>query len=101
MGRTSNVLSFLGHAYALSGRQNETLKIIDELDERSKHEYVSPYDVAIIYVGLGDNDKAIEKLNKAYDDRAGWMIMLNVEPVFDPIRSDPRFVALVRRMKFN
>ena len=65
----------------------------------SKQTYVSPYDVAILYVGLGDNDRAFEQLNKAYEDRAGWLIHLNVEPIFDPIRSDPRFGALVRRMK--
>jgi hypothetical protein len=77
-----------GHAYAKSGQQGEALKILDELNGRSKHEYVSPYDVAIVHVGLGDKDRAIEQLNKAYDDRAGWIIYLNVEPIFDPTRSD-------------
>jgi tetratricopeptide (TPR) repeat protein len=100
-GRTSQALSLLGHAYATSGRQVEALKILDELSGMSKREYVSPYDLSIIYVGLGDKNRAIDQLNKAYDDRAGWIIYLNVEPVFDPISSDPRFVELVRRLKLS
>jgi serine/threonine protein kinase/tetratricopeptide (TPR) repeat protein len=100
-GRTSQALSLLGHAYAKSGRQVEALKVLDELSGMSKREYVSPYDLSIIYVGLGDKNSAIEQLNKAYEDRAGWIIYLNVEPVFDPIRSDPRFVELVRRLKLG
>jgi eukaryotic-like serine/threonine-protein kinase len=100
-GRTSSVLALLGHAYARSGHQAEAQKILDELNARSQREYVSPYDIAIVYVGLGDKDRAIEQLNKAYEDRAGWIIYLNVEPVFDPVRSDPRFSELVRRMKLS
>jgi tetratricopeptide (TPR) repeat protein len=91
----------LGYAYARAGRRDEATKIIDELRQRSKSEYISPYDVAIIYVGLGDTENAIEQLEKAYDDRAGWMIYLNVEPMLDPIRSDPRFTALLHRMKLQ
>ena len=66
----------------------------------AKQAYVSPYDLAILYVGLGDKEHALEQLNKAYEDRAGWIIDINVEPVFDPLRSDPRFAELVSRMKF-
>jgi tetratricopeptide (TPR) repeat protein len=101
VGRTSGALSSLGHVYAESGRRDEAIKILNELLERSKSEYISPYDVAIIYVGLGDRERAFEQLEKAYNDRAGWMIHLNVEPVFDPIRSDPRFTELVHRMKLS
>ena len=101
VGRTSSALAFLGHAYAESGRRDEAIKIINELSERSKNEYISPYDVAIIYVGLRDKENAFQQLEKAYDDRAGWMINLNVDPIFDPIRSDPRFIDLVRRMKLT
>lgn len=101
VGRTSGVLSSLGHAYAESGQRDEAIKIINELRERSKSEYISPYDLAIIYVGLRDTEHALEQLEKAYDDRAGWMIYLNVEPMLDPIRSEPRFTALLRRMKLQ
>ena len=66
----------------------------------SEQAYVSPYDLAILYLGLGDKDRAFEQLTKAYEDRTGWIIYLNVEPIFDPLRSDPRFVELVSGMKF-
>jgi tetratricopeptide (TPR) repeat protein len=98
-GRTSAALAWLGHAYATSARQAEALKIVAELNERSKQENISPYDLAVLYVGLGDKDRALEKLGKAYEDRAGWIINLKVEPVFDPLRSDARFGELVSRLK--
>ena len=100
-GRTSGVLALLAHAYATSGRQAEAQKILAELHEVSKQAYVSSYDLAILYVGLGDKDRALEQLNKSYEDRAGFIIYLNVEPLFDPLRSDPRFTELVRKMKFQ
>ena len=100
-GRTSGVLALLAHAYATSGRQAEAQKILAELNEVSKQAYVSSYDLAILYVGLGDKDRALEQLNKSYEDRAGFIIYLNVEPLFDPLRADPRFSELVRKMKFQ
>jgi hypothetical protein len=63
--------------------------------------YWSPYDLAIIYVGLRDKEHAFQQLEKAYDGRAGWMMYLNVDPIFDPIRSGPRFIELVGRMKLT
>jgi serine/threonine-protein kinase len=96
--RTSIILGSLGHAYAASGRSGEALKILDELKEMAKQKYVSAYDLAILYTGLGDKDHAIEQLNKAYEERAGWIINLRVEPLFDPLRSDPRFPDLLRRV---
>ena len=98
-GRTSGVLAPLGRAYAASGKKVEAQKILTELKEMAKQTYVSSYDLAILYVGLGDNEHALEQLNKAYEDRAGWIMDINVEPVFDSLRSDPRFAELVSRMK--
>ncbi len=99
-GRTSGALVLLGHAYASSGKQAEAQKIVDELNEMAKQTYVSPYDLAILYVGLGDKQQALEQLDKAYDDRAGWIIYLKVEPLLDPLRSEPRFAEIVSRIKF-
>jgi serine/threonine protein kinase/tetratricopeptide (TPR) repeat protein len=96
--RTTAFLAAMGHAYAASGRKGEALKILDEMKEVSKQKYVSPYDLAILYTGLGDKDQAIEQLNKAYEEHAGWIIDLKVEPKFDPLRSDPRFADLIRRL---
>ena len=99
-GRTSGVLAPLGRAYAASGKKVEAQKILTELKEMAKQTYVSSYDLAILYVGLGDKEHALEQLHKAYEDRAGWIMDINVEPIFDSLRSDPRFAELVSRMKF-
>ncbi len=96
--RTSNILGLLGNAYAVSGNRADALKILAEMKETSKSRYVSPWDFAIIYTGLGDKDLAIEQLNKSYEERAGWIINIGSEPLLDPLRSDPRFKELVRRM---
>jgi len=98
--RTTNILGLLGHADAVSGKRGEALKILKELKEVSAHGYVSPYDLAMVYTGLGDKDNAITQLNRAYDERAGWIIALKTEPMFDPLRSDPRFADLQRRMNY-
>ncbi len=97
--RTSTILGLLGHVYAVSGKRNQALKISSEMKEMSKQKYVLPYDLAILYVGLGEKDKALEQLNYAYEEQSGWIIYLKVEPLFDPLRSDPRFKNLLKRMK--
>lgn len=97
--RASYLLGPLGHALAASGRRAEALKILDELKAMSRKEYVSPYDLAILYTGLGEKEKAIAQLNKAFEERAGWIMDLKVEPFFDPLRSDPRFDELLQRLK--
>jgi len=66
----------------------------------SKQKYVSPYDLAVLYTGLGENERAIEQLGKAHKERAGWTINLKVEPLFDPLRSDPRFTDLLQQIGF-
>jgi Flp pilus assembly protein TadD len=60
----------LGHAYALSGDRVEANKVLEQLNSLSKYRYVAPYNVTVIYAGLGETDKAFDWLNRAYDDRA-------------------------------
>jgi serine/threonine-protein kinase len=98
--KVTQVMSLLGHAYAASGKRAEALKILGELNEMAKTGYVSSWDLAVLYVGLGDKDRALEQLNKAYEDRAGWIIALKSDPILEPLHSDPRFETLVSRMKF-
>lgn len=93
------VLASLGHAYAVSGRRGEAQAVIEELTEISKLHYVSPYDVATIYAGLGDNEQAFAWLEKANEDRSGWLgLWLKLDPKFDSLRPDPRFRDLLRRI---
>src|ERR1700722_17301455 len=88
--------SNLGYAYAVSARKEEALKIVDELESRHPTNYSVQADIALIYVGLDDRDEAINRLNKAFDARFKASILRR--PAFDPLRSDPRFQDLLRRM---
>lgn len=97
-GDTTEEIGYVGYAYAVSGKRSEALGIINELTEQSKRRYVSPYVMALIYTGLGDKDHAFEWLDKAYEARDNSLIYLKVEPSLDPLRSDPRFADLLRRM---
>ena len=91
-------IATLGHAYGVAGQRSEALKIIAELEERARQKYVSPYFIALVYVGLGDKDQAFAQLDKAYQERHPYLILIKVEPVFDVLHSDPRFADLVRRI---
>ena len=97
-GDSVHIRAELGHAYAVAGKGGEALKIMDELKGLSKETYVSPYDVAAIYVGLGQKDQAFDWLEKAYQERSDWLRYLKVDPRIDPLRSDLRFPDLVRRV---
>ena len=88
----------LGHAYAVAGKRAEASKVLADLQSQSKERYVSPYFIALIYTGLGDKDQAFAWLNKAYEERHPYVNHLDVEPVFDTLRSDPRFEDLLRRV---
>ena len=88
--------SYLGYAYAISGRKEEALKIVDDLESRHAENHSVDADIALIYVGLDDRDEAISRLNKAFDARFKASILRR--PAFDPLRSDPRFQDLLRRM---
>ena len=99
-GGSSQAVAALGHAYAAAGKRNEALRILADLNERRKTAYVSPYDIAVIHVALGEKDQAFEWLEKAYQERAAPIVVLKVDPRLDPLRSDPRFQGLLRRMNF-
>jgi TolB-like protein len=93
-------VTLLACAYGRAGRRAEALKILDELESRSKHHYVSPYLVAMVHTNLGDKNQAFRWLEKAYSERNPMLAFLRVEPLIDPLRSDPRFQEMVRRMNF-
>ncbi|MBC7929483.1 MAG: protein kinase [Rubrivivax sp.] len=88
----------IGYAYAVSHREGKAREIIKDLARLSKSRYVPPDDVAVVHSGLGEKDQAFEWLNKAYEERAAWLIALKVEPLFDPLRGDPRYAELVGRI---
>ncbi|MGA8305104.1 MAG: tetratricopeptide repeat protein, partial [Candidatus Acidiferrales bacterium] len=93
------IWSGLGHAYAISGKRAEAQKVLDHLKELSAHNYVAPYNVAVVYVGLGEKDQAFAWLNRAYADRSYYMaVYLTTDARLDSIRHDPRFADLLRRV---
>jgi tetratricopeptide (TPR) repeat protein len=96
--RNSAILESLGETYALSGKRNEALQILNQLIQISKQEVVSSYVIAELCVTLGANDQAFEWLEKAYDQRDSNLIFLKVDPALRTIRSDPRFHDLLRRI---
>ncbi len=91
----------LAHAYAVAGKRGEARKMLDEVLAGSKKEFVSPVRIAVVYVGLQEHDTAFEWLEKAFQSRDARCYILNVDPRFDPLRSDPRFQSLLRRMNFT
>jgi TolB-like protein/DNA-binding winged helix-turn-helix (wHTH) protein/Tfp pilus assembly protein PilF len=93
-------ISALAHAEALSGNHAGANKLLAQLETLSKKQYVSPFYVAIVYLGLGKNEVAMNWLEKAYTDRSNGLVFLKVEPELDPLRANPRFVTLQNRLNF-
>ncbi len=98
IGNTPEIAASLGHAYAASGRRDEARQVIKDLKELSNRTYIDPTYIAVVYAGLGENDQAFHSLEKAYEDRSGFLVHAKVEPIFDDLRGDPRFTDLLRRM---
>ena len=94
----TTVATDIAHVYAVSGNKSEAERILNELIQTSEHTYVSPYDIAIVYAGLGKREKALEWLNRAYEDHSYFMSWLKIDPRLTELRSDPQFVALVRQV---
>ncbi|MCI0413998.1 protein kinase [bacterium] len=90
----------LAHALALSGNRSEALHLLEEVVGSSQAEYVSPFDVAMIYLGLGEKQKSIDWLEKALAERSYQMSSIKVEPRLDSLRSEPRFKKIMEAMKF-
>lgn len=90
-------VGWLGHAQAISGNRAEAEKALQKLKEISQSRYVCPSLAATIYAGLGDKEKALQGLEKAYEDRSECLWVLPFDPRLDSLRSDPRFQDLLRR----
>ena len=91
-----DALAQLGHIYAVSGRTADAIKTLGQLQELSRRRYVSAYNIAVLYAGLGQKDEAFHWLEKIDEDRSEWFAAVNVDPRLDSLHSDPRFADLLR-----
>ncbi len=96
--RNPSLLGLLGYGYAVAGKRGEAQAILKELDELQKRQHVSSLEIALVYIGLEEREQAFAWLEKAYHERAWVLGFLKVEPIFDPLRSDPRLTELMRRV---
>jgi TolB-like protein/DNA-binding winged helix-turn-helix (wHTH) protein len=97
-GASSDALTHLGYAYAVSGRQTDALEVLQQMERLSKRRYVHPIQMAIVNAGLGQRDRAFEWLDQAYADRDPQLMTLNRSEGLESLRSDPRFAELKRRI---
>ena len=94
-GGSPRIIAALGHAYAIAGKREEAMRVITQL---SQHDYASPLELAAIYVGLGEKERAFELLEDAYNERSFHITYVKVRPDFDSVRNDQRFTNLIRRI---
>jgi tetratricopeptide (TPR) repeat protein len=88
----------LAQTFGAAGRKEEAIEILDDLAKLAKQKYVAPYFFAGIHVGLGENDRAMECLEKSYEEHSHWLIYLHMDPGLDALRSNPRFQDLLQRI---
>ncbi|MBI4583475.1 MAG: protein kinase [Planctomycetes bacterium] len=98
-GEWSDILGELAYSYGRSGKTEQAEAILREMVERKKSAFVDPYPLAFAYLGLGDKEKALAALEEALEVRSQWVPWLKVEPKFFSLRSEPRFQALLERLK--
>ncbi len=96
--RNPGPLGFLASAYAKAGRFHDAERVVDELSRLAQRSYVPPAAFVVAYSGLGDRERAFAALEQAYEERSNLIRSLKVLPVLDPLRDDPRFTAMVRRV---
>jgi eukaryotic-like serine/threonine-protein kinase len=96
MDSEPEALAQLGHVYAVAGRTADARKVLRQLTRQSRHRYVSAYQFAVMYAGLGERDEAFRWLQKVGEDRSEWFSAVNVDPRLDGLHADPRFAAVLR-----
>jgi tetratricopeptide (TPR) repeat protein len=100
MDRLPFYLGLAGWAYGVAGRTDAARAVLDELVTRAKSEYVLNTSTGWVLGALGQHDEAFEHFDRAIDDRESLVALCAYCPPFDPVRQDPRFKALLRRMNF-
>jgi adenylate cyclase len=94
------VTAYLAYAYGASGDRARADAALQRLKKMSKAGQVAPFNLALVYLGLGDRQRAIDNLERAYASDSQFMVWLGQDHLFDPLRSEPRFVALLKKLNF-
>lgn len=94
-------LASLAWGYAICGKRQEATKLLEDLKERSKRRFVTSFDLAFVYAALGDRDRALQWLEKTYDERSLFVSWVKTWPLLDPLRSDPRFARVLEKSGFE
>ncbi|MEP6903400.1 MAG: tetratricopeptide repeat protein [Actinomycetota bacterium] len=100
-GDTPQITAQIAYVLAVSGQTSEARATLSKLKERIAQQYIPPYDIALIYTGLGDKDQAFDWFEKAYADHSTEMIYFKIEPMLSSLRSDPRYQNILLRMKLT
>jgi serine/threonine-protein kinase len=96
--KDSETMSAMAYVYAAAGRTDEAREVFEQIKDIARESYVSPYSLARVHIGLGQIDEAFAELEVTYKERHGILTYLKVEPIFDRIREDARFIDLLRRL---
>ena len=95
------VAAYLGYAYGATGDKAKALAMIEEIKKKAVGDFVPPFNLALVYLGLGDHSRALDYLEQASAADSQWMMYLKIDRIFDPLRADPRFVALMKKCHFE
>jgi serine/threonine-protein kinase len=100
LGGPPFVTALLGYAYGRSGDRTRAMATLTELERTSPRGRVAPFNLALVYLGVGDRARALDYLEQAYAASSEFLVWLKIDRIYDPLRSEPRFVALMRRLNF-
>ena len=98
LGEWPVTIAAMGYVYGVSGQTTEAHRVLAQLHQLAQHRYVTAYGVALVYAGLGEHDHAFAWLQKALEERTHWLVWLKLDPRWDGLCADPRFVDLLRRI---
>jgi len=101
IGSPSWVSGYLGYAYGATGDRAGALAVIAELNRKSLHGYVPPFNLALVYLGIGDRGRALGYLEQAYSAHSQMLCWTKMDRIFDPLRKEPRFIALMKKLNFD
>jgi tetratricopeptide (TPR) repeat protein len=93
-----NSLGLSGHLYGITGRKDEATKILEQLKETRQHSYIDAFSLALVSLGLGSRDQALNWLEQGFQERSSWLIYMRIEPLLRPLHFDPRFDALAEKI---